>query len=156
MGVLTIMKTRKPFYLSLYLGVCFIFSSIISFGQNATVNINVSGIKSKKGQIILSVFKNSESYSQEKPYKKLKFDKKDLINGSLELKCTLDVGVCGIIILDDENGNEDMDKNFLKMPKEGFGFSNYYMQSLKRVSFEDFKLNLNNGVNNVQIKVKYL
>jgi len=72
------------------------------------------------------------------------------------LKCTLDVGICGIVILDDENSNEDMDKNFLRMPKEGFGFSNYYMQSLKRVNFEDFKLNLNNGVNNVQIKVKYL
>ncbi len=51
---------------------------------------------------------------------------------------------------------EDMDKNFLRMPKEGFGFSNYYMQSLKKVSFDDFKVNLNNGINNVQIKVKYL
>ena len=150
------MKIRKPFYLSLCLGLCFIFSSIISFGQHATVNINVSGIKSKKGQIVLSAFKNSESFANENPYKKIKFDKKDLINGSLELKCTLDVGVCGIVILDDENSNEDMDKNFLRMPKEGFGFSNYYMQSLKRVSFEEFKLNLNNGVNNVQIKVKYL
>ncbi|MET3126634.1 uncharacterized protein (DUF2141 family) [Arcicella rosea] len=150
------MKIRKSFYLSLCLGLYFIFSSIISFGQHATVNINVSGIKSKKGQIVLSTFKNSESFAKENPYKKIKFDKKDLINGSLELKCTLDVGVCGIVILDDENSNEDMDKNFLRMPKEGFGFSNYYMQSLKRVSFEEFKLNLNNGINNVQIKVKYL
>jgi len=68
----------------------------------------------------------------------------------------LDAGIYGITLLDDENSNDKMDKSFIGMPKEGFGFSNFFMEKLKKPSFEDFKIQLKNDNAKIDIKVKYI
>lgn len=90
------------------------------------------------------------------PCKLFSFPKEKLNGGEKTIAINLKAGTYGITLLDDENGNAKMDKNFIKIPKEGFGFSNFYMDKLKRPSFEDFKLNLIPGENRIIIKVKYL
>ncbi|GLU51179.1 DUF2141 domain-containing protein [Dyadobacter frigoris] len=148
------MKKRTVFFINLFLGLCYVLLSADVQAQNTQVN--VSGIRSEKGQIVLNVFKDEQSYQKEQPCKQIKFEKKGLEKGILELKCTLDPGTYGITLLDDENGNGTLDKNIVRMPREGFGFSNFFMEKLKRPAFDDFKLNIKKQDNQLGIKVKYM
>ncbi|QOG04544.1 DUF2141 domain-containing protein [Flavobacterium sp. MDT1-60] len=139
--------------------VCLTVSTVLlclcsSYGQNT--NIKISGIRSEKGQIILNVFKNSKDYEQEKVSKKLIFEKKTFDNGIMSINCDLDPGSYGITIIDDENKNGELDKNFIGMPKEGFGFSNFFMEKMKKPVFDDFKIMIENQNNKITIKVKYM
>lgn len=64
-------------------------------------------------------------------------------------------GIYGIAILDDENKNEKMDYGLI-LPKEGFGFSDYYHTGMKRPKFDSFDFVLKNEIKSVEIKVRYL
>ncbi|OXB02358.1 DUF2141 domain-containing protein [Flavobacterium pectinovorum] len=127
------------------------FSS--SYGQNT--QIRVSEIRSGKGQIILNVFKNNEDYQEEKVSKKLVFEKK-IENGSMIINCTLEPGTYGITLIDDENKSGELNKNMLGIPKEGFGFSDFFMEKMKKPAFDDFKVNVINQNNKISIRVKYM
>ncbi|KUJ62743.1 hypothetical protein AR687_04920 [Flavobacteriaceae bacterium CRH] len=125
-----------------------------SYGQNTA--IKVSGIRSEKGQIILNVFKNSQDYEQEKVSKKLIFDKKAISNDLMIINCDLEPGTYGITLIDDENKNGELNKNLIGIPKEGFGFSNFFMEKMKKPAFDDFKVPVKNTGNKITIKVKYM
>lgn len=141
---------------TLFAGICFHRSICFnSYGQNAQFTIQVSGIKSGKGQLVLNIFKDSDGYEKERPYKKIQFDKKSLSSRVMTLKCSLDIGIYGITLLDDENANGSMDKSFIGIPKEGFRFSNFFMEKLKKPSFDDFKLQIKESLK-IEIKVKYM
>ena len=130
-----------------------IFCLSSSYGQNT--QIRVSEIRSGKGQIILNVFKNDEDYQKEKVSKKLVFEKK-IENGSMIINCTLDPGTYGITLIDDENKSGELNKNMLGIPKEGFGFSDFFMEKMKKPAFDDFKVNVKNQNNKISIRVKYM
>ena len=130
-----------------------IFCLSNSYGQNT--QIRVSEIRSGKGQIILNVFKNDEDYQKEKVSKKLVFEKK-IENGSMIINCTLDPGTYGITLIDDENKSGELNKNMLGIPKEGFGFSDFFMEKMKKPAFDDFKVNVKNQNNKISIRVKYM
>ncbi|WKL49929.1 DUF2141 domain-containing protein [Flavobacterium pectinovorum] len=130
-----------------------IFCLSSSYGQNT--QIRVSEIRSGKGQIILNVFKNNEDYEEEKVSKKLVFEKK-IENGSMIINCTLDPGTYGITLIDDENKSGELNKNMLGIPKEGFGFSDFFMEKMKKPAFDDFKVNVKNQNNKISIRVKYM
>jgi uncharacterized protein (DUF2141 family) len=55
-----------------------------------------------------------------------------VINGTLILTGDLEPGTYGITLVDDENKNGTLDKSFFGMPKEGFGFSNFFIEKLKK------------------------
>jgi uncharacterized protein (DUF2141 family) len=125
-----------------------------SYGQNTTIKI--SDIRSGKGQIILNVFKNSEDYENEKVSKKLIFEKKAISNDLMIINCDLEPGTYGITLIDDENKNGELNKNFIGIPKEGFGFSNFFMEKMKKPVFDDFKITIKNANNKITIRVKYM
>lgn len=137
-----------------FTGLLAIFFLTNSYGQNT--HINISGIRSEKGQIILNVFKNNEDYEQGKVYKKFVFEKKKIQNGIMTISCDLEQGIYGITLIDDENKNGELNKNLIGIPKEGFGFSNFFMEKLKKPAFNDFKLAVKPQDNKVIIKVKYM
>ncbi|MCC6370579.1 MAG: DUF2141 domain-containing protein, partial [Bacteroidia bacterium] len=64
-------------------------------------------------------------------------------------------GVYGIAILDDENTNEKMDYGWF-LPKEGFGFSDYYHSNMSHPKFESFDFVLKKEAKKVEIKLRYL
>jgi len=149
------MKKTIGICMSLFAGLLFISSS--SMAQTQNVQVTVSGVKTDKGQLVLNIFNDQATYEKETPARKIKIDKKKLVNGSTVVTIPLEPGVYGITLLDDENNNGEMDKNMLKMPKEGFGFSNFYLEKMKRPTFEDFKILVTADHNTrVEIKVKYM
>ncbi len=147
------MKRTMLLGIHLIAGVLMIFLS--SYKQNKETEVKITGIRSARGQLVLAVFKDQASYDAEKPCKTFLFDKKDLLNGNLAVKCELEAAVYGITLVDDENGNGKIDKNLIGIPKEGFGVSNFFMEKLKKPTFDDFKVDLKTHPT-IDIKVKYM
>lgn len=135
-------------------GILFLLHGIHAQAQKTKVNI--SEMKSDKGNIVLSLFKDQETFSNEKPFRKIVFTKKGLVKGAIELNLMIEPGIYGITLLDDEDKNGEMEKNLVGIPKEGFGFSNFYLDQLKRPVFDDFKTEIKSGENTVMIRVKYM
>jgi len=123
--------------------------------ENNVVNINITQIRSNSGVIKVQVFTDESSFKKSKPIKNIAVSKEHVNKGSLSTKIQLPNGTYGIAILDDENNNGKMDYG-LMMPKEGFGFSNYYLSGMKRPAFDDFKFSLNNTNVTVAVKTRYL
>jgi len=101
------------------------------------------------------VFKDQEGFKNKKPIKRLVLNKSEFEGNDIIL--SLDTGIYGISVLDDENDNNKMDYNFLGIPKEGFGFSNYYHEGLSKPHFDKFKFEINTiPVELIEIRLRYI
>jgi uncharacterized protein (DUF2141 family) len=108
-----------------------------------TIPIVVKNIKNSKGRLSIGVFKDASSFEEEKPHKIILVSKKDLVNGTLKSSIEIESGIYGLSILDDENSDYKMEYNMIGMPKEGFGFSNYYHTGFTKPNFKQFLVVIN-------------
>lgn len=119
--------------------------------------IDVTHIRNNKGQIVIGVFQDAISFEKEKPIKTFVFKKEKNGLGAQQVHIYLKPGVYGISLLDDENADNQMNYNFMRMPTEGFGFSNYYHKGFTRPSFEQFKFQLlSKKQEPISIKIRYM
>ena len=124
------------------------------FGQ--TLNVHISGIRNNSGVIQLVFYTTSESFEKEKPMLTKIIPKTGMVNGTLSASYTgLKPGTYGVAILDDENTNQKMDYGLI-LPKEGFGFSDYYHTGMSRPKFAQFSFILGTADKTVQIRIRYL
>jgi len=138
-----------------FLVFAILFGSAIIKAQNTEVTF--SGIRSSNGQIRLEVFIDEEGFENEKSVAIKHYKKINLINGTFTVKLNLPPGTYGLALLDDENNDDKMNYSFVGWPKEGFGFSNYYLTGLFKPKFEVFKFTVINGQNqNVHMKIRYM
>jgi len=121
------------------------------------VNVEITGLRAIKGQIVIGVFRDSETYLREEPYINKIFSKDSVRDGALSVSFSLVPGVYGLCLLDDENSNGKMEYNFLGMPNEGFGFSDLYHTGITKPKFDSFRFTINEGeTRNTTIKVRYI
>jgi uncharacterized protein (DUF2141 family) len=154
---LLLLMNRQPLQKALCAGAFIVLCCLHPFEAPAQqVTLKVTDIKSTKGKIIVIIFKDNKTFEDEKAFRKIEFSKEHLKNGAMELHFTLEPGIYGITLLDDEDGNGVMNKNFIGIPKEGFGFSNYYLKKMARPHFDEFKTKINKGENTIIVKVKYV
>ncbi len=146
------MRIVKPILFSTL--ILFVFESVM-FGQNT--EIVVSGVKEGKGQALIAIFKDQESFEKKEPFKGFQFDKNKIVDGQMTTLIELEPGVYGISFLDDKNKNGEMDSNWIGIPQEGFGFSNFEHRGFKKPHFDDFQIEIIEGIkNSIVIKMKYL
>lgn len=119
------------------------------------VEVVITGIRSTQGQILIGIYKDEKSFKENKPYIRKKYKKTEISKREMIVKFNLVPGTYGFALLDDENNDDKMDYSLIGIPKEGFGFSNYYHAGLTRPKFEvfDFVLNKNQKV---ICKIKYM
>lgn len=136
-------------------GIYFLATAAIPAEEETSLKIHISKIRSTKGTVRICVYKDSESFDNDKPYRVKIVKKEGLKEGKLTAEIQVHPGVCGIAILDDENNNQKMDYGMI-MPNEGFGFSGYFHSGMSRPKFPQFKFNaLADKENNTYITVKY-
>ena len=131
-----IFKTR-PMRILLFL---FIALPLVTAGQN-TLSVDVRGVKNSDGKISVAVYNNSEGF--------LKFDqvyktdsakaKKGITHLKIE---NLPEGEYALAIFHDENNNDELDTNWLGIPKEDVGFSNARMKTFGPPSFKECSIPL--------------
>ena len=121
------------------------------------VEVTITGIRNTKGQMGIGVFRDNESFKKEQAYRELQFPKKDISKGEMKVQFTLPPGTYGIALVDDENSDGEMEYNFVGVPKEGFGFSDYYHTGMKKPKFDSFKFTLDKGQKkSIKIRVRYI
>lgn len=62
-------------------------------------------------------------------------------------------GNWAVLAYQDENGNKELDRNFIGIPKENYGFSRNPVSRFGPPSFEDAAIALREGANAVAIKL---
>jgi len=127
---------------------------MLTLSCQANFLVKVTGVRNTKGDIRLVVFDQQEGFPS--TYQKAKIRKSlpasQAKNGVLTFQLKeIRLANCAFVILHDENSNKKMDRNFLKMPKEGAAISNGL--SL-RPSFQ--KAVVKNPKSPVLLKVQYL
>lgn len=124
-----------------YFGLLFFFLGLsASCSAQHDLQITINGIKKIEGTIYLGLFNNEADYK-----------KTDQVCRNLIVPVTknteqcafedLPAGIYAIAFFQDENANEQIDFNFLGIPKEHFGFSNdpkirFSMPDYEEVNFE--------------------
>ena len=134
------------------------FSAMLEI-QASELVINLSDQK-KAGTLMLAIYNNAEAFEgsviKEKRSEVGVFKGLELYlepKDSMRLSIEIPDGEYAIAFFIDANGNKKLDKNFLGIPKEQFGFSNNAMGTLSAPSFEQAKFKVaGNTVQNIKLK----
>jgi uncharacterized protein (DUF2141 family) len=129
-----------------------------SMNLNAqNIEVLITGIRAEKGQIAIGVFKDDETFQKEEAFLNLKFVKNVISNGEMRVQFSLEPGIYGLSLLDDVNSNGKMEYSFLGVPKEGFGFSDYYHKGFIKPKFDSFKFSIEKDQKKrITIRIRYM
>ena len=134
----------------------FILSEFGNMMVAQSLDIHIRNIRNKNGQLCLAIFSDETDFKEEKTCWAMNCSKKDIINGEFHILIPYKSGVWGFSVLDDENSNGRMEYNFLGLPREGFGFSNYIHKGIHRPVFNDFSFVINkNETKEITVQLEY-
>ena len=131
------MKTFTTFFGSLVAGAALV-AQISS--ARTDIKVKVAGIKNDTGQIILMLFDSEPGFpsDMERAYKLVKLP---AAKGGLSYTFKeIPFGTYAVTVGHDENGNDELDKNFLGLPKERVGVS--HQTSFGKPNFQRSKFEL--------------
>ena len=120
------------------------------------VQLKIQNIQTDKGVLCVAVFDSEENFKREKTLMQMRYDKTAMSNHEMLIVFQLQPGNYGISVLDDENGDDKMNWNLFGIPREGFGFADYYHTGLKKPHFQNFKFDIPFGhKKSMIVKMKY-
>lgn len=134
--------------------VLLVFSASTLCAQE--VEVTITGLKTSKGQIVIGVFRDDATFQKENAFLSKSFRKEEIIEGKMKVTFSLEPGVWGLTLLDDEDSSGLMEYSFIGIPREGFGFSDYYHSGLTKPKFDAFKFTLEKEKKKITIKVRYM
>jgi len=121
-----------------------------------TLDVRITYIRNSKGQICVALFADEAGFRAERTVLEAKYSKKNVVNGQIRVQISIPPGKYGLSVLDDENGNGKMDYNFLGVPLEGFGFSDYIQKGFRKPLVEDFDFIIQkNELKCITVQMKY-
>ncbi len=119
-----------------------------------TLKIHVTGFRSNNGKAGGNVFATADGWPED--------NSKAIVHGGFSIsdKQAMEVfqvpaGRYAIAVIHDENGNHKLDRNFLGIPKEGFGFANNPRVTLSAPSFKEASVDVGCPSTQVEIKLIY-
>ena len=120
---------------------------------SSTINVEISHIKNQKGSLVIGLYNIEETFPiKTKEYRSLILDANaTILKGQFK---NIPNGTYAIALFHDENSNEIMDKNFLGIPKEGYGFSNNVKAIFSAPLFDEAKFELNETID-IKIEMNY-
>lgn len=120
------------------------------------VEVSIENVKGLSGNIVVSIFKSEKSFNNEKPDYKKSFSKKEIKKGKFKTTLHLSPGTYGIAVLDDVNEDRKMNYSLFGVPKEGYGFSDFYHTGFSKPKFSNFSFKLFKGKKILKaIKLRY-
>ncbi|HUH28910.1 DUF2141 domain-containing protein [Gelidibacter sp.] len=112
------------------------------FGSdNPELTIHIQNIKSLKGEIIIGVFNTDKDFLKDGVAIKNYTITVDKTTETIVIK-DLPKGEYAISLYHDENSDNECNRNFLGIPKEGYGFSNNVKPKFSAPSYKDCKFTL--------------
>ena len=122
--------------------------------QAGQLTVVVHGVKSTHGQLVLRLWKGPDGFPRE--IEKVLLNRTASISGETVTIVfdSVEPGAYAITLYHDENGNDVMDKNFLGIPKEGYGVSND-VRGFGYPNFEDSKFAFDGNSRTLEINMNY-
>ncbi len=121
--------------------------------SEGTLLISIENVKKNKGKIMLAVYAEADNFLSEITYRSVQQAVDQ--SGVVTLKIAdLPYGTYAISLYHDENNNGEMDANFMKIPKEPYGFSNNARGMFGPPKFEEAQFSFSNTDQQIRIKIK--
>lgn len=132
-----------------------LLSASIAQAQNSTVTVQVENLKNEKGVCRACLYNDAKSFPGEKG-KAVSCKSAKISNGKSTIVFeNVTNGMYAISVFHDENNNNDLDENFLGIPKEGYGASKNVLPKMSKPSFDDNAFKVNNQPVNLLVKIRY-
>lgn len=122
----------------------FLYVAMISgffSNDNPKLTVNVSNFESVKGTLVIGVFNSGKDFLKEgAAIKNYIFE----VDGKSKQIIISDLpkGEYALSMYHDENSDGECNRNFLGIPKEGYGFSNNIKPKFSAPSFDECKFTL--------------
>lgn len=123
----------------------------------ATLTVHVIGARNAKGKIRAALFRGAEGFPDDAS-RAFRTQPADIDPQTLSTQIVftdLPAGVYAVSVFHDENLNEKLDKNFMGIPKEGYGASNNPKKKMGPPSFEETKFQFSGKDESLEIKLMY-
>jgi uncharacterized protein (DUF2141 family) len=126
-------------------------------GAGCTLRIHVDGLRNSKGNLGTVLYTSADGWP-ENPKKAFRSGPAPIPTGQRQATAVwenLPPGNYGVAAIHDENSNAKLDRNFLGIPKEGFGFANNPHVWLGPASFEQALVHVTCPVTETTIHLQY-
>jgi uncharacterized protein (DUF2141 family) len=123
----------------------------------ATLTVHVTGVRNAKGQIRAALYQGAKGFPNDAS-QAIQTQAADIDPQALSAQIVfkdLHEGVYAVSVFHDENMNQKLDKNFMGMPKEGYGASNNPKKKMGPPSFEETNFQSNGTDQSLEIKLIY-
>jgi len=124
-------------------------------GEGVTLSIKMTNFRSADGQALIALFRGGEGFPS-RPGNAYKTAVTKISGSSASVEFVgLPAGEYAFSVLHDENGNNELDTNFLGIPKEGLGSSNNAKARMGPPKYRDAKFTLSDAPVSQRVKVVY-
>ena len=123
----------------------------------STVTVNLTGLRNAKGRVDALLFVRPEGFPEDDS-KAFDMDEVPIDPNTLTAQIIFtDVprGVAAVTVLHDENMNRKIDKNFIGIPKEGYGTSNNPKKARHEPRWDEAKFPVSRPEETITIKMIY-
>jgi uncharacterized protein (DUF2141 family) len=123
----------------------------------ANLTVRVTGTRNAKGKIRVALFRDGKGFPNDASLA-VHTQAADIDPQTLSAQVVfadLPTGVYAVSAFHDENMNEKLDKNFVGVPKEGYGASNNPKKKMGPPTFDETKFELGASDQSVEIKLTY-
>src|SRR5580698_4315363 len=106
---------------------------------NTTLTVRIVGARNAKGKIRVALFRSAEGFPGDasKAFRRENAPIDPRTLSSQIVLADLPAGQYALSVFHDENLNETLDKNFMGIPKEGYGASNNPAKKMRAPTFEE-------------------
>jgi len=122
-----------------------------------SLTIHVTGARNAKGKIRAALFQDSKGFPND-PSRAVQTQAADIDPHILSAQVAftdLHDGVYAVSVFHDENENQKLDKDFVGIPKEGYGASNNPKKKMGPPSFEEARFRLSTSQQSMEVKLIY-
>lgn len=128
-----------------------------TFCQEVPLKFEITNLKSSDGSILISIYNDKKSFDDGIPSSHKVIPKKTkMTKGNFMAQFSIPPGVYGLVFVDDEDNNGKMTNRLIGIPKEGYGFSNFYLSGFKKPKFSDFSFTLKENFETMKVRLRYM
>jgi uncharacterized protein (DUF2141 family) len=123
----------------------------------ATLIVHVTGARNAKGQIRAALFQSAHGFPGD-PSQAIRTQAESIDPQTLSTQIVftgLPEGGYAVSVFQDENMNHKLDKNFVGIPREGYGASNNPKKKMGPPDFQETKFQLSSARQTLEIRLIY-
>jgi uncharacterized protein (DUF2141 family) len=123
--------------------------------ESCALVININGFRNDKGVAGAAIFRSRDGWPEDSAKAYKLGDTLIKSNHAVLRFDNLPLGRYAVVVIHDENSNKRLDRNLLRVPKEGFGFANNPHVGLTAPSFNAAAIDVRCPQTVIQIHLIY-